>query len=142
MVKKAATTKKVSTKSKSTLPAGGYEAMIVKAIAELGERGGSSPIAILKNISKTHADIPEDRLKLQVRMALKRMTQKEKLVKVKASYKLASSEKAKTKKAAPKKAVASKPKASKPKGTIKKKAPSKTKKATAKKTGKKAAKKK
>lgn len=71
-------------KTKSALPAGGYEAMVSQAIVTLAERNGSSPVAILKAISTDHKDIPEDRLKLQVKMALKRMTAKEKLVKVNA----------------------------------------------------------
>mmetsp|Transcript_3812 Transcript_3812/g.11338 ORF Transcript_3812/g.11338 Transcript_3812/m.11338 type:complete len:164 (+) Transcript_3812:287-778(+) len=105
-------------KASPSLPAGGYEAMVSKAIKELGERGGSSPVAILRAITKDHPEIPEDRLKLQVRMALKRMTQKEKLVKVKASYKLNGPEKEKKAKAAEKKTAK---KTTKPKATIAKK---------------------
>lgn len=72
----------------SKMPGGLYEKLIVDALSELKELTGSSMPAITKYVSQQNPEIPSDRLKVQLRLATKRMLEKETLRKIKASYKL------------------------------------------------------
>ncbi|KAL9301216.1 Histone H1.2 [Arabidopsis thaliana] len=108
-VKAAAPTKKKTTSSHPT-----YEEMIKDAIVTLKERTGSSQYAIQKFIEEKHKSLPPTFRKLLL-VNLKRLVASEKLVKVKASFKIPSARSAATPKpAAPvkkKTTVVAKPKA-------------------------------
>jgi len=100
-----------------------YEVMIAKAIAAEKSRKGSSRQAIAKYIAANYP-VPDDLLKIHLKLAFRRLTSgdKPRLVKVRGSFKLSEAlKKEVTKK--PKKAVTpkvTKPKATKPKSSPKK----------------------
>jgi linker histone H1 and H5 family len=100
-------------------PSGGYQRLVSEAVTALKETQGSSMQAISKYVSIQHPDIPGDKLKIQLRLAVKRMLEKETLRKIKASYKLT---KTATKVAAPKKKAPLK-KIKKQSSAVKKSAP-------------------
>jgi len=90
--------KKTAAKSKSKNgehPA--YQEMILEAVNDLHERTGSSHSAILKYIS-TKYQIPPEKAKTHMRLALKKMVDKDVLLRVKASFKLADGTKNRLKK--------------------------------------------
>jgi len=65
-----------------------YQDMILEAVESLHERTGSSHSAILKYIS-TKYQIPPEKAKVHIRLALKKLVAKDVLLRVKASFKLA-----------------------------------------------------
>mmetsp|Transcript_11724 Transcript_11724/g.25334 ORF Transcript_11724/g.25334 Transcript_11724/m.25334 type:complete len:164 (-) Transcript_11724:1567-2058(-) len=132
--------KKASVKgaSSSVAPAGGYEAVVIKVIAEQKSRTGVSVPAILKGMHAELPGMPEDKLKIQTRHALQRMVAKETVVKVKASYKLTEKGKKKEKKAAAPAKKKTEKAVAKPKKTIVKKDSGKKKSGTNKASSKKA----
>jgi histone H1/5 len=69
-------------------PSGGYQRLVSEAVEALKETQGSSMQAISKYVSTQHPNIPGDKLRIQLRLAVKRMVEKELLRKIKASYKL------------------------------------------------------
>jgi len=91
MPRKASTestsTKKV--KKPSTHPK--WEEMIASAIIQLKDRTGSSLPALTKFLS-TNFKVPEDQLRTQLKIALKRGVAKNHLLKVKGSYRLSPTE--------------------------------------------------
>lgn len=114
---------KSKTKKGFTAPPGGYENLVKEALLHLDERTGSSPYAIVKYLD-TEYRAGEDKLKIQVKHALKRMIEKGVIVRIKNSYKLT-----------PKgKAVPAKPKAATAAATAKKMTPKKVIKKVEKKT--------
>jgi hypothetical protein len=72
----------------ATSPHPKYEVMIANAIIQNKHRSGSSLVAITKYIVENYK-IPEEKLKIQLRIALKRAVTAGKLRKNKASYKIA-----------------------------------------------------
>mmetsp|Transcript_2458 Transcript_2458/g.4319 ORF Transcript_2458/g.4319 Transcript_2458/m.4319 type:complete len:182 (-) Transcript_2458:1501-2046(-) len=92
----------------SSVPAGGYEGMVGKVILAQKSRSGVSVPVLMKGLHESYDSIPEDKLKVQVRLALKRMLAKDTVAKVKASYKLTDKGKKALAPGAPKKAVAEK----------------------------------
>jgi linker histone H1 and H5 family len=83
---KAAAASKATAGAKA--PSGGYQRLVSEAVEALKETQGSSMQAISKYVSTQHPDIPGDKLRIQLRLAVKRMVEKELLRKIKASYKL------------------------------------------------------
>ena len=94
--KKTKTTKTAKPKAPKNYPS--YEEMIANAVVALGQRGGSSRQAIAKYILANY-DIPEDRLKIHLKLAFRRLVEAEKLVQVKGSFKVSEPLKKETKKA-------------------------------------------
>jgi hypothetical protein len=60
-------------------PKGGYAKAVLDSIVALKERNGSSPQAIIKYVKAHKPQLPEDKLKLQVKLALRRLL-KQKLI--------------------------------------------------------------
>ncbi|GJD08622.1 hypothetical protein Gasu2_29140 [Galdieria sulphuraria] len=84
---------------------GGYAKAVLDSIVALKERNGSSPQAIMKYIKAHNPQLFEHKLKLQVKLALRRLLKQNLVEKVKASYKVIDknhSVKRKTKEAKPK----------------------------------------
>ncbi len=82
--------KSSSSASKSGKTHPSYEKMIVKAIFEEGDKGGSkaSAQAISKYILANYPDVSESTFKTHFRVALKRLVEQKKLIQKKGSYKL------------------------------------------------------
>ncbi|GJQ10522.1 hypothetical protein GpartN1_g2313.t1 [Galdieria partita] len=92
-------------KEVSHTPKGGYAKAVLDSIVALKERSGSSPQAIIKYVKAHNPQLPEDKLKLQVKLALRRLLKQNLVEKVKASYKVVDknhTSKRKTKEAKPK----------------------------------------
>merc|ERR1711997_327989 len=80
-----------------------YKEMVMKAIAALKDRGGSSPQAIKKYITSAYPALDSTRVNTNLNLALKRLEASGAVTKTKASYKLLQKVKKPTKKKAPKK---------------------------------------
>ncbi|KAI3959172.1 hypothetical protein MKX01_023848 [Papaver californicum] len=114
-------TAKVVPKGKKPVPAKPSDAshptyfqMIKEAILALKERSGSSPIAIAKYMEEKHSKILPENFKKLLAVQLKKSVASEKLIKVKASFKLSDASK-KEVKAAPKAVAEKKKPVNKPK---------------------------
>ncbi|KAI3989107.1 hypothetical protein MKX01_033143 [Papaver californicum] len=94
-----------------------YFQMIKEAILALKERSGSSPIAIAKYMEDKHSKILPENFKKLLAVQLKKCVASEKLIKVKASFKLSDASK-KEVKAAPKAVAEKKKPETKPKAAV------------------------
>ncbi|KAI3855395.1 hypothetical protein MKX03_025353 [Papaver bracteatum] len=94
-----------------------YYQMIKEAILALKERSGSSPIAIAKYMEEKHSKILPENYKKLLAVQLKKCVASEKLIKVKASFKLSDAAK-KEVKAAPKAVAEKKKPETKPKAAV------------------------
>lgn len=81
-------TKKTTPSKSAASPKISYIQLVLDAIVALKGRNGSSQVAIQNYILSNHPEVPEDKLKQRLLMTLKAGVANQRLVKVKASFKI------------------------------------------------------